>query len=101
MTPHAETISALKSNISPLVWLLLGDRELFASFTDFPWFRNATIAELTHVEWPSPNHLYWPALDLDLAVDSLAHPATYPLVSRSGRTHAWRKMGRSDAFGRF
>jgi hypothetical protein len=84
-TPGKPISVAEVTNISPQgLWLLLGDRELFASFTDFPWFRNATIAELTHVEWPSPNHLYWPALDLDLAVDSLAHPAAYPLMSRSG-----------------
>ncbi|HQW67269.1 MAG TPA: DUF2442 domain-containing protein [Gemmatimonadales bacterium] len=73
------------TNVSPHgLWILLGERECFAPFTDFPWFRDATIAQLTQVEWPSPNHLYWPALDIDLAVDSLAHPAAYPLMSRSG-----------------
>ena len=32
---------------------------------------DATIRAITHVEWPSPNHLYWPDLDIDLAVESL------------------------------
>ena len=63
-------------------WIFIGDRELFASFTDFPWFEQASIKELTTVELPSPHHLYWPELDIDLAVDSLAHPERYPLVSR-------------------
>ena len=64
-------------------WLLVEGRERFLSFKDFPWFRDATIAELTHVLLPSPHHLYWPALDVDLAVESLDHPERYPLVSRA------------------
>ena len=65
-------------------WIFLGDREVFASFKDFPWFEDASIKEITTVELPSPHHLYWPELDIDLAVDSLDHPERYPLVSRSG-----------------
>ena len=63
-------------------WIFIGDREVFASFPDFPWFEQATTRELTTVELPSPHHLYWPELDIDLAVDSLDHPDRYPLVSR-------------------
>lgn len=63
--------------------LLIGGREFFVSFRDFPWFRDASIGQLTAVELPSPHHLYWPALDVDLAVESLEHPERYPLVSRA------------------
>jgi hypothetical protein len=41
--------------------------------------------------------LYWPALDVDLAVESLDHPERYPLMSavrstpRSQRTKAPRR----------
>ena len=70
------------TNVSPFgFWVLLGEREHFVCFQHFPWFREATIAELTNVLLPSPHHLYWPALDVDLAVDSLDHPERYPLVS--------------------
>jgi len=62
-------------------WLLIGDHERFVAFRDFPWFRDATIGQLTKVELPSPHHLYWPDLDIDLAVESLDHPERYPLVS--------------------
>jgi hypothetical protein len=65
-------------------WLLLGDEELFVPFADFPWFRDAPIGKLTNVELPSPHHLYWPALDVDLAVASIRHPEQFPLVSRPG-----------------
>ena len=62
-------------------WLLLDGREVFASFREFPWFADATIQQLTAVQRPSPHHLYWPALDVDLAVESLDRPERYPLRS--------------------
>jgi len=72
------------ANVSPHgFWLLIDDRERFVPFKEFPWFRDATIAELTNVELPSPHHLYWPDLDIDVAIDSLDHPERYPLVSRT------------------
>jgi hypothetical protein len=71
------------TNVSPSgLWLLLDGRELFAAFRDFPWFADATIEQLTKVERPSAHHLHWPAIDVDLAVESLSHPEHYPLVSR-------------------
>ncbi|PYQ54919.1 MAG: DUF2442 domain-containing protein [Acidobacteria bacterium] len=64
-------------------WLLLGDRELFLSFQDFPWFKEAPISAILNVEWPQPHHLYWPDLDVDLAVESIDHPDRYPLISQA------------------
>jgi Protein of unknown function (DUF2442) len=63
-------------------WLLLAEEELFLPFEQFPWFRQATIDQLSHVQWPSPDHLYWPDLDVDLAVQSVRQPDAFPLVSR-------------------
>jgi hypothetical protein len=63
------------------LWLLLGDQELFLPFDRFPWFRDAPIGKVVHVELPSAQHLYWPELDLDLEVESILHPERYPLVS--------------------
>jgi hypothetical protein len=62
-------------------WLLLEAEELFVPFAEFPWF-SAPIGKLLNVERPSPDHLYWPELDVDLAVDSIRHPERFPLVSR-------------------
>jgi len=64
-------------------WLLVGQRELFVAFRDFPWFKDASIGQITNVELPSPHHLYWPELDVDLAVESIEHPERYPLVSQA------------------
>lgn len=63
-------------------WLLLDEEELLVPFEHFPWFRNATIEQLSNVAWPTPNHLYWPQLDLDLSVQSIRDPAAFPLVSK-------------------
>lgn len=65
-------------------WLLLGDEELLVPFEHFPWFRKATIEQLSDVEWPTPDHLYWPQLDVDLSVASILDPAAFPLLSRQG-----------------
>jgi hypothetical protein len=62
-------------------WLLLGDEELLVPFVEFPWFRQATIEQLTTIEWPDQDHLYWPLLDVDLSVESIRHPEKFPLVS--------------------
>ncbi len=62
-------------------WMLLGDEEFLVPFSEFPWFRQATIEQLTTIEWPTPDHLYWPLLDIDLSVESIRHPENFPLIS--------------------
>lgn len=64
-------------------WLLIADEELFLSFTDFPWFLAATIEQIGNVERPSDNHLYWPQLDIDLALESICNPSAFPLIARA------------------
>ncbi len=66
-------------------WILVGGEELFLSFEQFPWFKDATIGQITGVELVSEHHLYWPALDVDLSLDSVRHPEKYPLVSNIDR----------------
>ena len=64
-------------------WLLLGDEELLVPFEQFPWFRAATVEQLSNVEWPTQEHLYWPLLDVDLSVASIRDPAAFPLLSKA------------------
>jgi hypothetical protein len=66
-------------------WILIEDRELFLPFEHFPWFRDASIGQLTNVTLPQPHHLYWPDLDVDLSVESIEHPERYPLISQVRR----------------
>ena len=66
-------------------WLLVDEEELFVSYADFPWFKQATIEQVITVEPPSADHLYWPLIDIDLAVASIRDPAAFPLVSGAKR----------------
>ena len=66
-------------------WLLVADEELFVSFKEFPWFKDASISEILNLEWPQPPHLYWPDLDVDVAVESIRHPEKFPLISKELR----------------
>ena len=68
------------------VWLLVGDKELFASYADFPWFMSATIGQILDVTQPHSGHLYWPQLDVDLSTESLESPEKFPLVARRFKT---------------
>jgi len=65
-------------------WLLLSEGEYFVPFAEFPWFREAPIGKLLNVTLPASHHLYWPDLDIDLAIESIAHPERFPLVSKAG-----------------
>jgi hypothetical protein len=79
------------------LWVLVDDRELFLSFALFPWFQDAPIGRVLKVELQSPGHLYWPDLDVDLAVESIDHPERFPLVSRVRPNTAVQRSGRRTA----
>jgi uncharacterized protein DUF2442 len=64
------------------VWLSVLGREFLLAFDRYPWFRDATIAQIQRVELRHGKHLRWPGLDVDLELDSLARPEHYPLVYR-------------------
>ncbi len=78
LTPHA-------------LWLLVGGREYMLDFARFPWFQEASIQEVRRVELRF-EHLYWPTLDVDLHVDSLADPERFPMVVKGSKGSA--KAGR-------
>jgi hypothetical protein len=61
------------------IWLLVRNTEYFLALRDFPWFRKATVEQLYNVRLLHGNHLHWPQLDIDLAVDSLKNLEKYPL----------------------
>ena len=65
------------------IWIIVRNKEYFLSHEDFPWFRKARVEDVLNVELHHGVHLYWPALDVDLAVDSLENPGKYPLVAET------------------
>ena len=66
------------------VWMLVGDKEYFLPFEEYPWFKDAEVDGVFNVRLSGAGHLHWPALDVDLMVDGLSDPAKYPLVFKSG-----------------
>lgn len=81
--PGTATSAAEVTNISKHgFWLLIDGREHFLPFDEFPWFKKATVETILRLERPTPEHLHWPDLDVDLALDSIEHPERYPLKSR-------------------
>jgi hypothetical protein len=81
----SNTLAAEVTNISShCFWLLLGDEELAVPFSEFPWFKRATVEQITDVERPTEDHLYWPKLDVDLSIESIRQPQAFPLLSSAG-----------------
>jgi hypothetical protein len=64
------------------VWLLAAGREYFLPYDGFPWFTEATVADILDVRLEHGSHLHWPQLDVDLELESLQNLENYPLVYR-------------------
>ena len=76
------TLDVEVTNISAHgIWLLTGKEELFLSYEDFPWFKDAPVRKILGVTEPTPGHFHWPALDVDLGLETIRHPDRFPLRS--------------------
>ena len=75
-TSHVEV-----SNIDQFgFWLLIRDREYFLPYDNFPWFRKTSVDQILHVELLYGEHLHWTDLDVDLSVEILDEPESFPLI---------------------
>lgn len=79
------------------MWLLIDGKEYLLSFQANPWFRDARLADLFAVELHHGYHLHWPALDVDLHLDSLEHPERFPLMSKVAQPKAAKKKSRRES----
>jgi len=79
-TPGKTTSELEVTNISSHgIWLFTNGEELFLSYQDFPWFKEASVGKILQVEEPSPGHYYWPDLDIDVGIETIKHPERFPL----------------------
>ena len=75
------TLTVEVTNISAHgFWILLNGVEYFLSFSNFPWFRKASIDEICDVQLLHEQHLYWDKIDIDLELASITNPDDYPLI---------------------
>ncbi len=63
-------------------WLLANGKEYFLPYEDYPWFKEARVGEILNVQLHHRSHLHWPALDVDLCLESLEDPDKFPLIYR-------------------
>ena len=64
------------------IWLLVNGKEHFLPYEDYPWFKDAKVSDILRVQSLHGMHLYWPALDVDLRLESLEKPEQYPLTAK-------------------
>jgi len=62
------------------IWVLVADKEYLLSFADYPWFADAKVSQIHHLEFLHGTHLRWPDLDVDIDLLALENPSAYPLV---------------------
>ena len=80
---EATILGAEITNVSGhCVWVLIDDEELTLPYSEFPWFKSATIQQILNVLRPTADHLYWPDLDIDLSVESIRNPECFPLIAK-------------------
>jgi hypothetical protein len=60
------------------LWLYVDGKEHYMPFDEFPWFADATVRQISHVERHSLDTFHWPDLDVDLTLDMIDHPEKYP-----------------------
>ncbi|NMF96463.2 DUF2442 domain-containing protein [Aromatoleum toluolicum] len=62
--------------------LVLDGQRLHLPYDQFPWFRAVPRELIGRVVRPTPGHLYWPELDIDLSLESIERPNAAPLCAR-------------------
>jgi len=78
--------STLKPEITNIsehgFWMFFKRKEYFLPFDQFPWFKNATVRQISDVQLWHDQHLHWPSLDVDLSFNIIEHPEKYKLIAK-------------------
>ena len=78
---HRESSSASVLMInSDGIMLNVCVKDYFLSYHRVPWMRDASISHVLDVRMSGRNAIEWPALDVDLEIESLQHPERFPLI---------------------
>ena len=77
-TSKAEVVNISSQGI----WLFVKGKEYFLPYKEFPWFQDARLSAIQHVNLIRGHYLHWEKLDVDLSLDSLEHLEHYPLKYR-------------------
>ena len=64
------------------IWLLSNNKEMFLAYNDFPWFKDVPLKHILNVEELTPDHFYWPDLDIDLSTAIIKNPQRFPYIAK-------------------
>ena len=62
------------------ILISVGGQDYFLSYNRIPWMRDASINDVLNIQMCGNEAIEWPALNVDLEIDSLRHPERYPLL---------------------
>jgi len=84
LSKHGKNISKPEiTNISEHgFWIFYKASEYFLPFEQFPWFKDATVQQISEVQLWHNKNLYWPSLDVDLSFTIIEHPEKYNLIAK-------------------
>ena len=68
------------------IMITVGGLDYFLSYNRIPWMREASIKDVLNVQMCGDEAIEWPALDVDLEIESLRHPERYPLLIKRNPT---------------
>lgn len=78
---QSTSASVLMINSQGIMLSVLGN-DYFISYNRIPWLRDARISDVLNIQISGRSAIAWPALDVDLEIDSLKHPERYPLLMK-------------------
>ena len=76
---NSTSVSVLMINGQGIM-ISVGGQDFFLSYNRVPWMREASINDVLNIRMCGNDAVEWPALDVDLEIDSLRHPERYPLL---------------------
>lgn len=71
------------TNITGLgIYILIEDKEYFIPFRDYPILLDSTVSQLMNMTFHPPFQLRWDDLDVDIELQALEQPESFPLIFR-------------------
>jgi len=61
-------------------WVLVNDKDYFVPFADYPRFKESSIDQIFQIKFLPPSQLYWKDLDIDIELQALSEPGSFPLI---------------------
>ena len=87
MQTHLEnSINSTSANVLMInnqgIMISVCGNDYFLSYNRIPWMLSASIGDVLNVRMSGRNAIEWPALNVDLEIESLQHPERYPLIMK-------------------